>query len=67
MSRDTGTLVMNWQVFDALGIFLGYSANMILFKTSASLIFSRLCKLLTVSQVLRGVGSWLPPASRRSL
>jgi hypothetical protein len=67
MSGDTGTLVMNWQVFDALGIFLGYSANMILSKTSASLIFSRLCKLLTVSQFLRGVGNWLLHASRPSL
>jgi hypothetical protein len=29
---------MNWQVFDAFGIFLGYSANLIASKTSASLI-----------------------------
>jgi hypothetical protein len=27
---------MNWQVFDALGIFLGYSANLIVSRTGKS-------------------------------
>ncbi|KAI6855696.1 MFS transporter [Hortaea werneckii] len=30
-----GSLVMNWQLFDALGIFLGFSANLILATTGA--------------------------------
>lgn len=28
---------MNWQVFDALGIFLGYTANLIVSRTSKPL------------------------------
>ncbi|KAI7330236.1 MFS transporter [Hortaea werneckii] len=32
-ARIRGSLVMNWQLFDALGICLGFSANLILAKT----------------------------------
>jgi len=31
-----GSLVMNWQIFDALGIFLGFTANLILSRTGYS-------------------------------
>ena len=32
-ARIRGSLVMNWQLFDALGICLGFSANLILAQT----------------------------------
>ena len=51
MSVYTGTLVMNWQVFDAMGIFLGYTANMIVSKTSASL---DLIKTLQIAYSISG-------------
>jgi len=49
---------MNWQVFDALGIFFGYTANLIVSGTSAhvsSLYYRQ--DLLTYGQLHHGVGN----------
>ena len=56
-----GTLVMNWQVFDALGIFFGFTANIIASKAGTS----NCCRMTETNtdswQTLQqhGGGKWL--------